>query len=360
MAALVVLAGCQQGTDEPARPTPPQQQAAPSETPVLSARPESRAFRDWRATCDNGAACTAFAPSTEPDQGWLRLAMASDADAAPDVRIGLWSPGEEGLAPAAPLTLTIDGRAFVARRIAGADLPTAQIAGSDAMAVVRALAAGRQAAIVAGSRSVDLSLSGAAAAMLWIDERQGRLDTPGALVRTGDQPRRALAPDLPTVAPGPAVDQAGFGGEAPTLPAAIEALPSVKACREETAWNPYVQKAVTSARLGPDREMWAVPCFAGAYNLGQQVFVTGPGGRDPAPVAFPTASGAPTDTVVNAEYDPGTRTLSAFNKGRGLGDCGIAQSWVWTGTAFVLKAEREMRDCAGVPSDLWPTLWRTR
>jgi len=362
-AAAAMLAGCQRG-DEPAaapKADPPiDNPAAPEAATVLSNRPEQKEFRDWRAACDNGAACVAFAPSTEPDQGWLRLALTPDRGAAPDVRIGLWSPGETGLAPTAPLTLTIDGRSFTTERIADADLPMGRVAGPDATPVVRALASGKTAVIRAGDRSVILSLAGAAATMLWIDERQGRLHTPGALVRVGEQPNLTRAPDLPTVAAGPAADQAGFGGKSPRLPATIEALPAVQSCRKETAWNEYVQKSVTSARLGPNQELWAVPCFAGAYNLGQQVFVTGPGGRDPTPVAFPTASGTPTETVVNAEYDPATRTLSAFNKGRGLGDCGITQRWIWTGRGFVLKQEREMRDCMGVPSELWPTLWRTR
>ena len=42
-----------------------------------------------------------------------------------------------------------------------------------------------------------------------------------------------------------------------------------------------------------------------------------------------------------------------------LGDCGIAQRWVWNGRGFALAEQSEMRDCAGVPADLWPTLWRS-
>lgn len=362
-AALLLLAACQQGeqtASAPAAEAPIDNPAAPDRAQVLSNRPEQREFRDWRAACDNGAACVAFAPSVEPDQGWLRLKLTPERNAAPEVRIGQGSPGEQGLAPGAPLVLTIDGRAFTTERIAEADLPMGRVAGPDVIPVVRALAAGETAVISAGGQSVALSLSGAAATLLWIDERQGRLHTPGALVRVGEQPNLTRPPELPQVTAGAGVDQAGFGGETPSLPKTIEALPAVQACRKETAWNTYVQKSVSSARLGPSQEMWAVPCFAGAYNLGLKVFVTGPGGTNPTPVAFPTASGAPTDTVVNGAYDPKTRTLSAFNRGRGLGDCGVEQTWTWTGRAFVLTTEREMRQCMGVPRDLWPVLWRTR
>jgi len=360
-ATAVLLAACGQSEDASAPEAAPRAPAATPETGVvLSARPEQREFRDWRAACDNGAACFAFAPSTAPDAGWLRLSLAPQADTAPEVMIGLWAPGAEGLSPTAPLVLTIDGERFTTGRIEDADQPMGRVAASDAVQVVRALAAGKSAAISAGSQTVPLSLAGASAAMLWIDERQGRLETPGALVRVGDRPASTRPPELPQVTPAPAVDQAGFGDEGQTLPAAIEALPAVKACHEETAWNEYVQKAVLSARLAPDRELWAVPCFAGAYNLGLAVYVTGPGGRDPVPAALPTAEGETTDTVVNAEYDPATRSLSGFNKGRGLGDCGIAQRWVWNGRGFALAEQSEMRECAGVPPDLWPSLWRSR
>jgi len=360
-AALVALAACQRDQDKaPVAPAPDAAPTTVGAATVLSGRPEQRTFRDWRAACDNGALCFAFAPSVQPDAGWLRLSLAPDARAAPVVMVGLWSPGAEGLNPAADLTLAIDGRAFVAARVEDADQPIARFAGPDVVPVVRALAAGKRAVLSAGGQEIELSLAGAAAAMLWIDERQGRLATPNALIRVGERPTATTPPALPRITAAPAVDQTGLGSENPTLPAAIEALPAVKRCRHETSWNEYVRREVFSARLEDRKELWAVPCFAGAYNLGVQVFVTGAGGRDPLPVAFPTALGTPTDTVVNAEYDPATRTLSAFNKGRGIGDCGVAQRWTWTGAAFVLKDQSEMHECMGVPADLWPTLWRTR
>ena len=44
----------------------------------------------------------------------------------------------------------------------------------------------------------------------------------------------------------------------------------------------------------------------------------------------------------------------------GIGDCGAAQTWAWTGQGFTLTQESIMGECAGVPSDLWPVSWRTR
>ena len=51
---------------------------------------------------------------------------------------------------------------------------------------------------------------------------------------------------------------------------------------------------------------------------------------------------------------------TAFAKARGIGDCGAAQTWAWTGQGFTLTQESIMGECGGVPSDLWPVTWRTR
>ena len=61
-----------------------------------------------------------------------------------------------------------------------------------------------------------------------------------------------------------------------------------------------------------------------------------------------------------AAYDPVARTLSQFAKGRGIGDCGVFQTWTWTAHGFVLSHEAAMGECWGVPSELWPTRWRSR
>ena len=172
------------------------------------------------------------------------------------------------------------------------------------------------------------------------------------------------------------VDQTGLAGAADpqedgdtaglALPAALEALPDVKACRAETAFNDYLQKALLAARLEDGVELWGVPCSAGAYNIGYAVYVTGPNGAQPRAAEFPTWEERPEaedlagEWLVNPVYEASTRTLSHFPRGRGIGDCGVIQSWTWVGGRFVLREERVMGECWGMSSDLWPTTWRSR
>ena len=63
-------------------------------------------------------------------------------------------------------------------------------------------------------------------------------------------------------------------------------------------------------------------------------------------------------TIVNATWDPKTRLLSSFAKGRGLGDCGIINSFAWDGRLFRLVSQEAMDNCRG--SVDYITTWRAR
>lgn len=350
--ASLGLAACSpgEGSATPAGPAVPAAQARPTAAAPPS---EARTFRDWIALCDNGNACFAFGRGVD-GFGWVRVAMAPGADARPEVAAGRW-PDEAR--KTGPFVLTIDAADYP-MSFADNDPDAATAPPARALEIVRALADGRTAGI--GPEQA-LSLSGAAAALLWIDERQGRVNTTTALRRRGSLPASSVpaAPPLPAVSAAPAVSQAGFGEENQILPAALEAVPAVAACRAETG-DHWISKEVMSARLDASTELWAVPCFAGAYNMGHDWYVTGPGGRDPRPARLGSSSGEAAAGTINGGYSPETRTLTAFAKGRGIGDCGVASTWTWTGRDFVLTSESEMSECWGVPADYWPTTWRTR
>lgn len=325
----------------------------------MPGRPETRTFREWHAACDNGAACTAVAPSVEDSRGWLLIRSSPEPNATPEVMVGVWLDDGDQNATTEPITLTIDGRTFRTQRVESGDVPAARVVADEALAAVRALGAGRAARAKLGPEDVDLSLTGAAAALLWIDERQERLETTNALIRTGARTPSVRSPDLPRVAAAPAVSQAGFGDIRQTLPKSLGVLPAVRACLADSV-HPNVSDTTFSARLDARQELWAVPCGSGAYNLSHILYVTGPGGRDPVAVRLPQSTRDFTETVVNARYDAANRVLTAFNKGRGIGDCGVAQTWVWTGRDFSLTLEQSMQDCTGLPPDDWPVLWRAQ
>lgn len=363
LTTAAVLAAC--GAEPNAAKGAPAAGVPAQTAPAATAQPADRTFRDWLAGCDNGNDCVAFAGPTDGGTGWLRVAMAAGPAAAATVHVGLWGDGEPQNA-AAPLRLQIDGQEFVIApdpEQDGGDVGRAT--GRQAQAVIRALGDARRLTLVKGSDTVALSPNGAAAALLWIDERQGRLDTVTALRRPGPRPASAVptAPALPVVTPAPAADQTGMPdpeGPGPALPGALTDLAAVRECRANLDWNPELFKQTSRARLDADTELWGVPCDAGAYNLMMRFWITGPNGSDPRAIALQGVDGDPDYVVTNPEYDPAERTLRQFYKGRGIGDCGTFQKWTWTGHAFVLSHEIGMGECWGAPFDLWPTRWRTR
>ena len=369
LGALALLAGCGDRTDKAptAAPGSPAASSTPAATaPVLQIRSETRTFRDWQASCGNDGNCWAFGFAPDFGAGWIRIALAPGPDAQPQISFGFW-PVSVG-PPARQLSLDVDGRVFPASMSPDGtkEAPIGVIAGGDARALIDALAQGKSLTLRGGANQA-VSLNGAAASLLWIDDKQGRLDTSTALIRRGAKPSSTVptAPPLPTVTLSSAVSQAGFGDTGQTVPDALLNRSDVANCMKESV-TPDVTDTVASARLDANTELWAIPCGAGAYNITQAWFLTGPGGRDARPVALVGTGGpgadptTPDNTTINGAYDPKTRLLTAFPKGRGLGDCGTLQTWGWTGRQFVLTKEQTMGECAGVDLDYWPTTWRAR
>jgi len=339
--------------------------------PIAAVAPEMRAFRDWRAACDNGNRCMAWGGS---DSGWIRIAIDAGPDARPTVTAGSWSLGDVGKAPES-LSLKIDGRDY-ALRSGPRDAANALASAEQARQIIAALPASRTLALASGAQTADLPSSGISAALLWIDERQGRLDTPTALLRRGDRPASGVpaAPALPRVSPAPAASQAGFEGASNPLedepralkvPAAIEGRQEVKTCRADN--NEYLNQAVLAARLDASTVLWGIPCGSGAYNATYVLYLARPDGTGARPAPLPERTprtegdiGGEGPWLVNPIYNPQRQTLTVFPRGRGLGDCGTITTWTWTTAGFVLSEERSMGDCWGMTTDIWPTLWRTQ
>lgn len=212
--------------------------------------PTERTFRDWLAVCDNIGTCHAFGHATE-GSGWVRITMVAGPDARPQVVVGFWP--ESGSFDG-PVTARVDNNTFNGLTAAAGEdaLPVATASPDGVRSLVDAMAVSRTMSLNAGSETVPISLSGVAASLLWIDERQGRLGTTTALIRKGPRPAAAVpaAAAMPRVVPAPAVSQSGYGDqEGQTLPAALEALPAVIQCRADTDFNPALQTVISSARL---------------------------------------------------------------------------------------------------------------
>jgi hypothetical protein len=237
---------------------------------------------------------------------------------------------------ALPLTAQIDGEA-VARGGTQQD-DTISLTGAPAMALSARIAAGKTLTLLdaAGTPVTTLPLTGAAAALRWIDDRQGRVGTTGAIVARGARPDTRPAAALPVIR------AATIRGEAALLdPLLITRMREMAGCDDDDLPD------VTTKTLDGPRTLAIVPCAAGAYNVLSALFVIERGAAVPVSFDAPVAGDSDGDLAYNATFEDGI--LDTFAKGRGLGDCGVVQRYAWDGARFRLIEQREMAECRGNP-----------
>jgi hypothetical protein len=322
--------------------------------PCPAAAQETAELRDWWAACDPQRTCWAFGFSEDgaEQSGFVRIARSGASGAAPEVIIGpsLWE--EQAAKPGSRVRATVDGK-VVATAVVTADSYAPVSDAKAARALIAAMRDGRRMTLQfdGGGEPAEVSLNGAAAALLWLDDRQKRAGTVTALARPGGRPASAVppVPSAKVVRRAASVRQ----GQLPTaLPASALARPEVKACREEI--QSEEMRAPDVARLDVRTLLWGVPCLMGAYQGSSLFFLSDERGRGWRPAPFEPPASADEGYVTTPSFDAETMTLSSWAKGRGLGDCGSSREWTWTGRAFVLTREVYMGPCRAVPHDLWP------
>lgn len=332
--------------------------------------PPRNTIRHWTAACDNQRACSAYGFATLLDEtmigAWIRLDRGGAAEAAP--RISLAFSLADG-ADDAPKTLVLtekSGARFGPYPIEERDgFYAAAVPATDVQPILASL---RKADFLemdivqtGGERiAATLSLDGASATLLWLDDQQQRLGTVTALVKRGSRP----ASTVPPVPPLPIIHAAAPTAEIEQkLPAAVLELARDGDCSESMdAIEPIV------ADLGGGRRLYGALCGAGAYNFAAQFWIARDGGApETARFILPPSLASSDDEgggleeqgiLINPFFDEKTMTLVAFAKGRGIADCGEAQEWVWDGQAFRLSQMSAMGECEGVPAEGWPVLYR--
>jgi len=326
-----------------------------------------RAIKDWVGACDNTRQCTAIGLSPESNEGvallyFERAGGANDQITRIRLRFDLPPNAAAGklLADGKPL-LTLTARHFVNDPNVGAEIRIEDRA--EIATVFAAMRSASQLSLDAGAGTSDaVSLSGASAVMLWIDEQQGRLGTTSALVRRGDATSSAIVPPAPRVVAQVKDARALEAAELATISASVRAALPADSCEEI---NPDLPLADAGWRLDAQTTLVQLVCFSGAYNVGSQwFFQRGSAAAQRLRLPVPNADGSgrmdSLDELINADFDPATGMLGHYNKGRGIGDCGSEARWAFDGKRFQLAHYAAIDECRGVNGDLWPVLWRTR
>uniref|UniRef100_A0A9E8CM92 DUF1176 domain-containing protein n=1 Tax=Bosea sp. NBC_00436 TaxID=2969620 RepID=A0A9E8CM92_9HYPH len=328
-------------------------------TLALAAAPEPKTFRDWMAGCDNVKTCTALSlPAEAADPiAYLRLERPAGPEGA--ARLVLRLRGD-WKTPPRTLQLKLDGAAFPANGkplpvTIDSDLATLTFSGEDMAALIEAARKATKLTVSAPGLTGSVSLAGSVAAMLWIDEQQGRLGMTSALVRKGTNTATPPAPALPVIAAVPAppmLDMKVGKQQAASLRAELKKK-DPDSCEDDAA----LLEQDEAWTLGNKRILVALACSRGAYNLSSSFFIMPE--NEPAKATPLSFAGGGND-LTNASFDPRTGHVSFFDKGRGIGDCGATGGYAWTGSAFVQTEFSMMGECRGISTEDWITLYRSK
>ncbi|WP_158673569.1 DUF1176 domain-containing protein [Bosea sp. FBZP-16] len=329
---------------------------------ALAAVPQPKGFRDWMAGCDNLKSCTALSvPSDGTDTiAYLRLERPAGPEGAAKLVLRLRGEWQK---PPLTVELKLDGAAFPAGGksmpvAADADLATVTFQPAETTAFIDAARKATKLSVAVPGATAEVSLSGAVATLLWIDEQQGRLSTPTALIRKGSVGTAPAAPAMPVITARPA-SGALSEKDAKALAAALRRQIKQRD-PDQCEDGEMTTKQDIAWRLDARRSLVSLTCSLGAYNASNAFWIVENGAVASArPVEFPWTDDSEKNTLVNGAFEPKTGRIEYFAKGRGIGDCGALGGYAWTGTGFALTGFSMMGECRGIGSDDWITLFRS-
>lgn len=301
------------------------------------------AHKDWQLACDNTRTCRAAGYQEEGGERAVSVLLTRPAGPRAAVtgqlRLGDFNEGDQAWMAALPerasVGLWIDGQRVGAlaldKGLSSADLPLPLVD-----ALLAALRRDGRIEWRSGDVAWRLSGAGASAVLLKMDEVQGRLGTPGALVRRGQRDEALVLPPLPApVVQAAAVPEAKAGtilapAQASAMRARLRGSAGASddcealavATAGDVANTDADAEAITAWPLSSTQQLVEARCWRAIYNVGYGYWVVADG---QAPVQV---------TDIGSEYD-GNGTITSVQKGRGLFDCGWSETWTWDGRAFV-------------------------
>lgn len=318
-------------------------------------------YKSWLVACDNGLHCIAKGFS----DAYAGAEIDIDRDAGPNGKLLLSISADRRFLIA---DVRIDGKpaglSGSAWQIDASD--DATTLSSDSLPVIRELVAKlRNASKITLGGDAEISLDGFAAAILRLDDRQGRIGGATSIAKVGPLPASHVPgpPPLPRI-PAHPITATLSAGEDKRLIATVRADQKAVFQKEDCDADPTAMQPEAYA-LDGTRALAIIPCITGAYQGSSLGFIAPRGpGRSQRLVLPLTYSGndperADASYLTNDDFDPKTGTLSMSAKGRGLADCGMSASWIWNGQIFILSEMSLQQACGGIEPGDWPTLFRS-
>lgn len=282
------------------------------------------AYKDWEIACDNTRTCRAAGYHAEDDAPNASILLTRLAGPDQPVRVEL-QLADDPDHPSVPssLQMTIGGRAFGTVRIDGTN-NKGTLSAAQTSALLPALLKDGELAWTGGGKRWTISPAGANAVLMKMDEFQGRIDTPGALVRKGGKAESSALPALPLpvveAVSVPTGDKAAVQLDARQQHALLAALR--KTIHDDDCDGLDQPDALEVRRLSRTSLLVSHQCWQAAYNTGDGYWVV-----NAQPPYSPVL-------VTTSATDYANGTIRTVQKGRGIGDCMALTAWTWDGMTF--------------------------
>ena len=236
----------------------------------------SFSHKDWELACDNTLTCRAAGYSAEEGAGGsVLLTRAGGPNAPTHGRVVLADTGDDDSKQVDALALWIDDHAQ--GEVTKAENDEWTLTDAQTLALINAIKGSGKVEFRGGEEPFELSSNGAFATLLKMDDAQGRLSTPGALVRKGNKPENSV----PATVAMPVIQQVKVEKAAPRplsadelallKPKLIASLTDDDSCDNLDPTDDQPEEGAEPLTLTPVDDahvLIAALCWRGAYNEG--------------------------------------------------------------------------------------------
>lgn len=302
--------------------------------PLYATENNEFAHGTWHLQCDNTGACCAVGYQLDDGSSEPVLLQVS-REAGPNSQIDITLMPYSDTDFAKPIRLQV-GRVV----IDGLHGNTPVIPATEVQRLLPQLLERETALVSTDGKEWHLSLMGAKAVLLKMDELQGRVNTPGAIVARGQRaessvPQPIPAPIIKAVTPLPLQpdDKTIVKNMLAKLPTAERKIFAENCNDQEIDLS-----GINVFRLDKKTLLLSLSCNIGAYNHTSFLWTM----RDTEPYQLQALE-------MSGEFDDKDGSITSSMKLRGRGDCWAFESWQYDGQSFVRSSASADAWCAGIP-----------
>lgn len=318
---------------------------------------------DWQVVCDNTLTCRAagYADESQYDTP-ASILLTVMPEMSPTAQIQFLPEAEQSNQPA---KLWLNNKNYGNLRL-NADRYTYDLSAAQVEQIIRHARLNTKIEIRVGRDSWTISDDGMSAVLLKLDDIQGRIGTPLALMSKNSSkrfiPRHALAKPIIKQAFSYSEDQQLDAGKLAYFKANINRwvdidsekfIGSKEDMGECELINPNSAASISRSKYAANPFSWEFTpidasytlashiCWQGAYNVGSGYWLIDH--ANPSKPKFITTAG-------NDYYEG---KIDATHKDRGVGDCWNRRVWTWNGSTFVKSEESTTGLCRGFAGGAW-------